>query len=110
MMPAYGLLAIAIFVEVVGTTALKLSDGMTKLLPAAVVVVCYSAAFWLMAITLRTLPVGLVYAVWSGIGIAGIKAVGVAWFNESFDLPALAGTGLIIAGIVVLHLGSRAVH
>jgi small multidrug resistance pump len=107
-MNAYALLVIAILTEVVGTTFLKLSDGMTKLLPAAVVVLCYGTAFWLMSLTLRTLPVGLVYAIWSGIGIAGVKAIGVGFFKEPLDLPAIAGTLLIIAGIGVLHLGGRA--
>lgn len=107
-MNAYALLVIAIVTEVVGTTFLKLSHGMTRLGPAAVVIVCYSTAFWLMSMTLRTLPVGLVYAVWSGIGIAGVKAIGVGWFREPLDLPAVAGTLLIILGIVVLHLGPRA--
>jgi small multidrug resistance pump len=107
-MNAYVLLVIAILTEVVGTTFLKLSDGMTKLLPTAVVVACYAAAFWLMSLTLRTLPVGLVYAIWSGIGIAGVKAIGVGFFKEPLDLPAIAGTLLIVAGIGVLHLGHRA--
>jgi small multidrug resistance pump len=104
-MLAYGMLAVAIVVEVIGTTFLKLSDGMTRLLPAIVVVACYASAFWLMAQIVRTLPVGLVYALWSGVGIAGVKAIGVVFFKEALDLPAIAGTALIIAGIAVLHLG-----
>ncbi len=107
-MHAYLLLFVAIVTEVTGTISLKLSEGMTRLAPAAVVVVCYGAAFFLMSVTLRTLPVGLVYAIWSGIGIAGVKAIGVAFFREPLDLPAVAGTALIIIGIVVLHLGPRA--
>jgi small multidrug resistance pump len=80
---------------------------MTRLWPAIAVVACYGLAFWLMALIVRTLPVGLVYALWSGIGIAGVKAIGVVFFEESFDIPAIAGTALIIAGIAVLHLGPQ---
>jgi len=108
-MIAYALLCVAIVTEVIGTTFLKLSHGMTRLLPAAVVVVCYGVAFMLMSLTLRTLPVGFVYAIWSGIGIAGVKAIGVGFFKEPLDLPAVAGTLLIVAGIGVLHLGARPV-
>lgn len=104
-MLGYGMLAVAIVVEVIGTTFLKLSDGMTRLVPGIVVVACYGTAFWLMSLIVRTLPVGLVYALWSGVGIAGVKAIGVVFFKESLDLPAIAGTVLIIAGIAVLHLG-----
>lgn len=104
-MVAYGLMFVAIVVEVIGTTYLKLSDGMTRLVPALIVIACYATAFWLLSLTLRTLPVGLVYAIWSGIGIAGVKAIGIIFFRESLDLAAIAGTLLIVAGIVVLHLG-----
>lgn len=106
-MLAYGMLLVAIVIEVIGTTYLKLSDGMTRLVPAIVVVACYAGAFWLLSQIVRTLPVGLVYAIWSGIGIAGVKAIGVVFFKEALDLPAIAGTLLIIAGIAVLHLGSH---
>ena len=107
-MISYAYLAVAILAELVGTSALKLSDGMSRPAPGAVVVVGYGVAFWCMALALKTLPVGLVYAIWAGIGIAGIKAIGVVFFGESINPTAIAGTLLIIVGVVMVQLGSAA--
>ncbi|MCW8916494.1 MAG: multidrug efflux SMR transporter [Magnetovibrio sp.] len=103
-MHPYALLGLAIVAEVVGTSALKLADGFTKLVPSLVVVVGYGLSFWLLAVTLKTLPIGFVYAVWAGAGVAAIALIGVFWFGESLSLSGVAGIALIIAGVVVLQL------
>lgn len=109
-MNAWVLLAFAIVAEVIATSALKMSDGFTRLGPSSVVVIGYGIAFVLLAFTLRTLPVGVAYAVWSGIGIALIALVGVFLFDQKLDTPALIGMGLIIAGVIVLNVFSKTGH
>ncbi len=103
-MEPYLYLMVAIAGEVMGTSALKASDGMSKLLPALFVVIGYSLTFWTLSIVLKTLPVGIVYAIWSGLGIISIVLIGIFVFNEEFTLMHLLGTALIIAGVVVLML------
>lgn len=100
-------LFLAIVCEVIGTTALKLSDGFSKPLPVAVVAVGYGLAFWLLALVLKTIPVGVAYAVWSGVGLALITLVGVFWFKQQLDAPALLGMALILAGVAVIRLFSK---
>lgn len=102
-------LSVAIVLEVIATSALKASDGFTRLLPSAVVVVGYAAAFYTLSISLRTMPVGVVYAVWSGVGVVLITLVGWIWFKQALDLPAFVGIALISAGVIVLNFFSRAV-
>ena len=102
-------LCVAIVLEVVATSALKASDGFTRLLPSVVVVVGYAAAFYTLSITLRTMPVGVVYAVWSGVGVVLITLVGWLVFKQNLDVPALIGIGLIATGVVVLNFFSKAV-
>lgn len=97
-------LTVAILFEIVGTSAMKMSDGMTRLWPAVVVVLCYSAAFTLLAQALRTIEVGIAYAIWSAAGTAAIAAIGVLVFGESLSLMKVAGIALIVAGVVSLHL------
>ncbi|SAK67579.1 small multidrug resistance protein [Caballeronia hypogeia] len=104
---AYLLLAIAIVAEVVATSALRASDGFTRALPAAIVVVGYGLSFYLLSLTLRALPVGVVYAVWSGAGIVLITLVAALLFKQVPDLPAMFGMGLIVAGVVVLNAFSK---
>jgi small multidrug resistance pump len=101
------LLAIAIVAEVIGTSALKLSDGFTRAAPSAVVIVSYALSFYLLALTLRSLPVGIVYAVWSGAGIVLIALIGAVFFRQTLDPPALLGIGLILAGVLVINLFSH---
>lgn len=103
-MHPYALLGSAIFTEVIGTVALKVSDGMTKLGPAALVVGGYGLSFWLLSLTLATMPVGLVYAIWSGIGIAAIALIGQYFFGEVLTLGSVVGLVLIVAGIAVLQI------
>lgn len=104
------LLAAAILCEVVATSALKASDGFTRLWPSLVTVVGYGLAFWFMALTLRTLPVGIVYAVWSGVGIVLITAIGWIVYGERLDPAALLGMALIVAGVLVLNVFSATVR
>jgi small multidrug resistance pump len=104
---AYVLLAIAIVAEVVATSALRASDGFTRLIPATVVVVGYGISFYLLSLTLRSIPVGIVYAVWSGAGIVLITLVAALLFKQIPDLPAVLGMGLIVAGVVVLNVFSK---
>ena len=105
----YFYLAIAIVAEVIATSALKASDGFSRLLPSIVTVVGYCIAFWFLSVTMRVIPTGIVYAIWSGVGIVLISAVGWFWFKQSLDVPALIGLGLIIAGVLVINLFSKSV-
>lgn len=109
MLLTYLYLFVAIIFEVVATTALKQTDGFTRLIPSLVTVVGYALAFYFLALTLRTMPVGIVYAIWSGAGIILITAIGWILFRQALDLPALVGMGLILAGVLVINLFSRSV-
>jgi small multidrug resistance pump len=102
-------LVVAIVLEVIATSALKASDGFTRLIPSVIVVVGYAAAFFLLSLTLRTMPVGVVYAVWSGVGVVLITLVGWLVFKQDLDAPALIGIGLIATGVMVLNFFSKAV-
>jgi small multidrug resistance pump len=106
MTQAWLLLAGAIVAEVVGTSALKASDGFTRLAPSLLVAGGYGIAFYLLALTLRHMPVGVAYAVWSGAGTALIALVGWALFDQRLGPTALAGMALIIAGVVLMNLSS----
>ncbi|WP_068305074.1 multidrug efflux SMR transporter [Pararhodobacter sp. CCB-MM2] len=97
----------AIFFETIGTTALKASEGFTKLGPSALVVVSYAASFWLLAMVLKIIPVGIAYAIWSGAGICLIAGIGYVAFGQRLDLPAIAGIALIMLGILVINLFSN---
>jgi small multidrug resistance pump len=101
-------LLIAIVAEVVGTSALKASQGFTVLLPSAIVALGYVVAFYFLSLTLDRIPVGIAYALWSGIGIVLIAAVDWLWFGQTLDHAALIGLGLIIAGVGVINLLSNA--
>ncbi|WP_211463138.1 DMT family transporter [Collimonas silvisoli] len=102
-------LLIAIVAEVIATSALKASAEFTRLLPSIVVVAGYLTAFYFLSLTLRTLPVAIVYAMWSGIGIALIALVGWLVLKQSLDAAALAGIGLIVSGVLVLNVFSKSV-
>lgn len=100
-------LSIAIVSEVVATLALKSSNGFTQLWPSLVVVAGYAAAFFFLSLTLRTIPVGIAYAIWSGVGIVLVTLIAWLVFGQALDVPAIAGLALIIAGVVVLNVFSR---
>lgn len=104
------LLAGAIVLEVIATSALKASAGFSRLWPSVVVVIGYSGAFYLLALALRTLPVGVAYAVWSGVGIVLIALIGWLVFGQRLDAAALAGMALIVAGVLVINLFSQTVR
>jgi len=105
----YVYLVVAITAEVIATTALKASDGFTRLAPSLVVVAGYAFAFYFLSLTLRAFPMGVVYAVWSGLGIVLISATAYLYYGQTLDAPAILGLGLIIAGVVVVNLFSKAV-
>jgi small multidrug resistance pump len=102
-------LSIAIVSEVIATSALKASEGFSRLWPSLIVLAGYSIAFYFLSLTLRTIPVGVVYAIWSGAGIALIALVAWLFLGQSLDIPAIIGLLLIIAGVVVLNVFSKAV-
>ncbi|ELY7520103.1 QacE family quaternary ammonium compound efflux SMR transporter [Cronobacter sakazakii] len=103
------LLSVAIVCEVIGTTFLKLSEGFTRLVPTQVTALCYGIAFWCLSVTMRTIPTGIIYAIWSGVGVVLIGVVGWIFLGQKLDLPAMFGMGLIIAGVLVINLFSHAV-
>jgi len=106
---AYLYLAIAIVAEVTATSALKASAEFTKLLPSLIVIAGYGIAFYFMALVLRTIPIGITYAIWSGVGIVLVVTVGIFLYKQIPDIPAIIGMGLIISGVVVIHLFSKTV-
>ncbi|PIF27229.1 small multidrug resistance pump [Acidovorax sp. 56] len=106
-LPAYALLGAAILAEVIGTSALKASEGFTRPLPSALTAVAYVAAFYALSLTLKTVPLGIAYGVWSGVGIVLVSAVGWVLYDQRLDTAALLGIGLILAGVLVIHLFSR---
>lgn len=107
-MNAWLSLAVAIVAEVIATSALKSSEGFSRLWPSVIVIAGYSVAFYALSLTLRHLPVGIAYAVWSGAGTALITVIGLIVFKQKLDAPAFVGIGLIIAGVLVLNLFSKA--
>ncbi len=102
------LLAIGIAIELLATTALKLSDGFTKLGFAGLTLICFGLAFYVMSLVVRTMPLGIAYSVWAGGGIAGVTLIGAVVFGQTLDGYAYLGVGLILAGVVVLNALSSA--
>ncbi|WUR15578.1 SMR family transporter [[Empedobacter] haloabium] len=100
-------LAIAIISETIATSALKASAGFSRLWPSVAVVVGYGIAFYFLSLTLRTIPVGIAYAVWSGVGIVLVSLAGWFMYGQRLDAPALLGIALIVAGVVVMNLFSK---
>ncbi|RXZ44388.1 DMT family transporter [Crenobacter cavernae] len=106
-MHPYLSLAVAIVAEVIATSALKASDGFTRLVPSVIVATGYGIAFWMLSLVLKTVPVGVAYALWSGLGIVLVSLVAMAVYGQKPDLAAIAGIALIISGVVVLQLFSK---
>jgi small multidrug resistance pump len=102
----YFVLMLAVLAETIGTTALQASQQFSRPLPSIIVVVAYGAAFYLLAIALRTFPVGVAYAMWSGMGIVFIAVIGFAVFGQRLDMAAIIGIVLIMSGIIVINLFS----
>ena len=101
------ILGAAIVSEVIATSALKASDGFTRLWPSVVTAIGYLISFYLLSLVLKTISVGVAYAIWSGLGIVLIACIGWAVFGQKLDLPALLGMALIIAGVAVINLFSK---
>ncbi|TKZ21192.1 QacE family quaternary ammonium compound efflux SMR transporter [Shimia litoralis] len=107
MPTAYIYLIVAVFAETIGTSAMQASQQFTRLGPTLVMIAAYAVSFYLLGHTLKYLPVGITYAIWSGLGIVFIAAIGYFAFNQRLDLPAVLGMGLILVGILVIHLFSK---
>ena len=101
------ILFISIAAEVVATSALKASDGFSKLGPSLLVVGGYALAFYCLSLTLKTIPIGMAYAIWSGAGIVLISLVAFLFFQQRLDAPALLGMGLIVAGVLIIQIFSN---
>lgn len=99
-------LAIAIISEVVATSALKTAEGFTRFWPSLLVIIGYASAFYFLSLTLRTIPLGIAYAIWSGVGVALVSIVGWGIYHQSLSTEALVGIALIVSGVVVLNLSS----
>ena len=104
---AYLILFLAVIAETIGTTALQASQQFSRLWPSVLVVVSYGIAFYLLGLTLKFMPVGIVYAIWSGLGIVFIAIIGFIVFGQRLDWPAVLGLAMILAGILIIHLFSK---
>lgn len=109
-MGTWAVLTLAIVCEVVGTSLLNASAQFTRPWPTAGMAACYLLSFYLLSLAMRALPMGVVYAVWSGLGIVLISVVGLVAFGQRLDAPALIGIGLILAGVVAVNLSGTAPH
>jgi small multidrug resistance pump len=105
----YLYLLVAIALEVIATSALKATDGFTRLAPSLVTLIGYGLAFYFLSLTLRTMPVGIVYAVWSGAGIVLIAVIGWIYYQQALDAAGLVGLALILAGVLIVNLFSKTV-
>jgi small multidrug resistance pump len=103
----YSCLAAAIVTETIATIALAASQSLSKPVPSIIAVICFIAAFWLLSFPLRTMPTGIVYAVWSGLVIVLVTAIAWVWAKQALDLPALIGMALITAGVIVINVFSK---
>ena len=103
----YVYLSLAIVAEIVGTTALKASNEFTNLVPSIVAFIGYGISLVFLALVLRTIPVGIAYAIWAGVGIAAISVIGFLVFKQALDFPAVLGIGLIISGVVIINVFSN---
>ncbi|MCC0807222.1 multidrug efflux SMR transporter [Methylobacterium sp. W2] len=109
-MNPYLLLALAIGAEVTATLALKAADGLTKPVPTIIVVLGYGTAFWLMSNSMNMLPIGIVYAIWAGVGMVGAALGGALLFQEPITLPMMIGIAVIAVGVTILASGQTAPH
>ena len=100
-------LTLAIFSEVLATASLKSTEGFTKLWPSVLVLVGYSAAFYFLSMTLNSIPIGVAYAIWSGVGVAAITLVSIFFLDQKIDTAGFIGIGLIVAGVIILRLFSE---
>ncbi|HEY0287077.1 MAG TPA: multidrug efflux SMR transporter [Pseudomonas sp.] len=106
-MTAYYFLAIAICAEVIATVSMKAVKGLSTPLPLLLVIVGYAVAFWMLTLVVRSIPVGVAYAVWAGMGIVMVSVAALFVYGQKLDVPAMLGMGLIVAGVVVIQLFSK---
>lgn len=106
-MNVYFQLIIAIGLEVIATTLLKQSNGFTKFFVTILCLTCYAASFYFLSLVLKTFPTGVVYAIWSGLGIVAISIVSYFFYNQKLDIPAIIGMILIVTGVIVINLFSK---
>lgn len=109
MFKTYLFLGLAIVAEVIATSSLKSSEGFTRLWPSIVTILGYTIAIFLLSLTLKNLPTGIAYAIWSGVGIVLVSAIGWFGYGQKLDTPAMIGLGLIIAGVIVVNVFSKSV-
>lgn len=102
-------LIIAIMGEVIGTSALKASNGFTQLTPTLISLAGFAIALFFLSVALKTIPIGIAYAIWSGVGIIAISLIGLFIYKQTFDIPALLGIGLILAGVLVINMMSSTI-
>lgn len=107
---AYAILLVAVAFEVAGTSALVACERFTRPVPSAMVAVCYAIALVLVSLTFRTLPLGIVYALWSGVGIVMVASIGWVGFGQRLDMTAVIGVALILAGVLVVNLSDSIGH
>ncbi|MFZ3135668.1 MAG: SMR family transporter [Methanothrix sp.] len=101
---------LAIMGEVIGTSALKASDGFTKIVPSIIVIAGYAIAFFFLSLTLKeNINIGVVYAIWSGVGVSLISVIGYLYYKQTLDIPAVLGIALIIIGVMIINLYSKSV-
>lgn len=108
-MPPLFALSIAIIFEVIATSFIPKAEQFTKLVPSTIVIIGYAVAFFLLSVTVKTMPVGIVYAIWSGAGIVLVATISYFAYGQKLDLAAIIGLGLIIAGVLVVNLLSKTV-
>ncbi|QAV24924.1 SMR family transporter [Proteus hauseri] len=106
-MNGFTYLMLAIISEVIATTMLKASDGFSRLYPSIVVVIGYCFSFWALSQVVRVMPLGIAYAIWSGLGIVLVSVAAIFLYQQKLDLPAIVGMALIIAGVLVINLLSK---
>lgn len=109
MFTTYLYLGIAIIAEVIATSSLKSSEGFTRLWPSLLCIAGYALAIFLLSLTLRSLPTGIAYAIWSGVGIVLVSAIGWVYYGQKLDTPAIVGLSLIIAGVIVVNVFSKSI-
>ena len=105
----YIYLFVAVLLEVIGTTALKSTENFTKLIPTFVMIISYGIAFYFLCLVMKFLPVGVTYAIWSGLGIVLISVISAFYYKEWLDLPAIIGLIFIIVGICIIQLYSKTI-
>lgn len=109
MLTTYATLFTAIVLEVIGTSFLQRSQQFTQAVPTILMGICYAASFYFLSLVLRSMPLGIAYAVWSGLGMVLVSVIGLVIFGQKLDLPAVLGLGLIVTGVIVVNLFSRTV-